>query len=289
MNCKKCNNQIQENAEICDYCGTSQKEQTPVISAPVAEKLAGTKTYSSIFWKYFLIILLIGMIGAVVGTMINDHNIVYWTLMVAATYWFCQAVENAMRSIGKKNWWPVGLLGLIPLGFWVAYFVVRNQLKPRGKWGNDKFFLIFVVVIITIAIIGIIAGMIIVSMGGARSKARDARRQSDMRYLVTVQKAWFEVNNRYYTCGETSGDCKGELNNYPVKIGIASIPVDPVGNNTINSISYSYIGLDNTVGNGSDYCYYAKMENGGYYTASDGGNFLLPSPPETVNECKKTN
>jgi hypothetical protein len=39
-----------------------------------------------------------------------------------------------MLSIGKKNWWPLGLLSIIPFGFWIAFLVVRAKLKPHGGW-----------------------------------------------------------------------------------------------------------------------------------------------------------
>ena len=149
MNCKKCGHQIEENIDVCNYCGVSQKEQIPAIPSPAIGKPIAAKTYSSIFWKYFLALFLIGLISLAALMIFNDrNNIIYWGLTFAATYWFCRSIETAMRSIGKNNWWPIGLLGLLPFGFWVAYFVVRHQLKPLGKWGSDKLFLIFIIMII---------------------------------------------------------------------------------------------------------------------------------------------
>lgn len=130
--------------------------------------------------------------------------------------------------------------------------------------------------LVVIAIIGILAGMVLVSMGGARSKARDARRASDMRQLISAQEMYYGENDKYLTSAAM-----------PTAIStfLTAVPKDPQ-----NGTAYG--NLDNT-GSGNDkyFCYYATMENDktinavtGYktYTASEGGNFWRTSAPTTL-------
>jgi prepilin-type N-terminal cleavage/methylation domain-containing protein len=128
--------------------------------------------------------------------------------------------------------------------------------------------------LVVIAIIGVLAGMVLVSMGGARAKARDARRQSDMRQLVSAQEMYYGDNDSYYP-----------LATMPTAIGtyLTAVPKDP-------STGAAY-GTVTNVGSTGNFCYYATMENNKtigatttykYYTASEGGNFWRTSAPTTL-------
>jgi len=139
--------------------------------------------------------------------------------------------------------------------------------------------------LVVIAIIGILAGMVLVSMSGARSKARDARRISDMRQLISAQEMYYGDFDAYATnAGAT----------VPTSIGtyLPATPVDP------NS-GAQYSAIINTA-DPSKFCYWAVLENGNktqngcttaapctIYTASYGGNFYKAAAPAGATDALK--
>ncbi len=70
---------------------------------------------------------------------------------------------------------------------------------------NKGFTLIELLVVI--AIIGTLSGIVLVSLGGARSKARDATRQSDMRQVVSAEEMYYGDNEQYVA--QSGGDFTG--------------------------------------------------------------------------------
>ena len=66
---------------------------------------------------------------------------------------------------------------------------------------NKGFTLIELLVVITI--IGILAGMVLVSVGGGRPKARDARRLSDFHEIPAAQEAVLGENSSYLMASST--------------------------------------------------------------------------------------
>ena len=125
--------------------------------------------------------------------------------------------------------------------------------------------------LVVIAIIGILASIVLVSMGGARASARDTTRKADMRQLVTAQEMYYGTNDAYFISATLPTSIFDGSATYMVKL-----PSDP-GSGT-------YVWINNT-GDAQKFCAYATLESGGYYTASHAGNFECSDVVPILTDC----
>ena len=129
--------------------------------------------------------------------------------------------------------------------------------------------------LVVIAIIGILASIVLVSMGGARSKARDAQRQSDIRQVVTAQEMYYSDNEAYAT--------STDLTSIPAIGTYLSALQDP------QSPTKTYNWLNNTTCS-DNFCAYATLENKGtcasttFFVASERGSKAICNTAPT-NGC----
>jgi len=119
--------------------------------------------------------------------------------------------------------------------------------------------------LVVIAIIGILASIVLVSLGGARSKARDAQRQSDIRQIVTAQEMYYDTG--YFVT--SAGPAVPNIGTY------LDAPTDPQG------ATNPYVWLNNTACDpiAQAFCVYATLENGDnpVFAASEKGTKALAS------------
>jgi len=138
--------------------------------------------------------------------------------------------------------------------------------------------------LVVIAIIGILASIVLVSLGSARKKARDARRESDIRQIVTAQEMYYGDNEHYLTCN-TAGTTNDTTNTVtcdtttgaPDKIPtyLDPAPVDP-------QTKSAYGWIDNT-GDDQKFCVYAALESGKFFAGSHKGTRILNAAPTTLD------
>ena len=168
-----------------------------------------------------------------------------------------------------KETLTVIFLVLIPIVGLILMWVIAN-------WSTKVKIIITVVLLllfsIIVLVIWILSSIVLVSLGEARERARDARKYADMRQISTAQEIYYRDNEQYY-----------QSVNYPISIPdilpALEMPADPATDGP-------YGWIDNT-GDSQRFCVYADLEKDGFVVATHRGVRGITTEPRTLSDCVK--
>jgi prepilin-type N-terminal cleavage/methylation domain-containing protein len=138
--------------------------------------------------------------------------------------------------------------------------------------------------LVVIAIIGLLASIVLVSLGGARQRARDANRQATIRQISSAMELCYVDAN----CG---GSGAGGADQYIVWSSSSTLDGTSIGTYlTIpNDTQRDYIAVANSGYQGQKYCIYIQLEQTPttYACASNKGVATLATTtvPSITNNC----
>jgi len=125
--------------------------------------------------------------------------------------------------------------------------------------------------LVVIAIVGMLSSIVLVSMSGARKKARDAKRIADMRQIVSAMEMCLDDPS----CGGREVYCRtGNGANVVSRIGGSNWCnegggtdyLNPVPKDPLNYSPYVYTWIDNS--DKTKFCVYTKLESTGKWVAA---------------------
>ena len=112
--------------------------------------------------------------------------------------------------------------------------------------------------LVVIAIIGILAAIVLVSLTGARKKAKDAAIQTDLAQVRTIAEEIYVDNNSY-----TKLCSGGTLDETQTAYGLDRLESDITDKGGSNTC---YVSTD-----GEDFCVEAKLNSGDYFCIDSSG------------------
>ncbi|MBI4138435.1 MAG: prepilin-type N-terminal cleavage/methylation domain-containing protein [Candidatus Wildermuthbacteria bacterium] len=137
--------------------------------------------------------------------------------------------------------------------------------------------------LVVITIIGILSSTILVSLGSARAKARDARRQSDLHQIALALELAYSDAEKYTQYNAATVPPKIPCTNTGCTgIGdgqyLDPVPQDPQG------VPYQWLNNVNTLltnCGSQNFCAYTPLESGGWFAGSEKGTRKLDYDPAT--------
>lgn len=149
-----------------------------------------------------------------------------------------------------------------------------KKAMPAGRQGFT-----LVELLVVVAIVGLLSGMVVISVQTAKAKARDAQRVTDMNNIATALALYHNNFNSYPVWAE-GGNINSETDPLSTVIEgtgiITSLPLDPLnhdstGCGSLGGYYYYYQSTD-----GSDFYLGYCLETNSVSGKSQGENFVIP-------------
>lgn len=149
--------------------------------------------------------------------------------------------------------------------------------------------------LVVIAVIGMLSSIVLVSLGPARARARDAKRVSDIRQISLAMDLCYGdtvcngVNDSSYKIlGVTTGRLTAGQN---IGSYMGTIPTDPGGGaatcttpaSNVETAPGEYCSV--TGATVTEYCIYARLSDGRVFAASEKGAGYMAAIPASVTAC----
>jgi prepilin-type N-terminal cleavage/methylation domain-containing protein len=165
--------------------------------------------------------------------------------------------NHKMRTRNYKN-----------AGFTPSNNFVKNKIAAKRHLTGFT----LIELLVVISIIGVLSSIVLVSFSDVRENARNTKRKTDVRQIMTAMELYLNENKVYIT--SSNNLCKDDsIGNF-----LTAVPEDPLSNTTTQKC---YTWVDNTAP-ACDYkfCVYADLEGGaGYFAASHKGVKKLGAAP----------
>lgn len=137
---------------------------------------------------------------------------------------------------------------------------------------NQKGFTL-IELLVVVAIIGLLASIVLVSLNSARKKARDSKAQGDLRQIAIAMEMYYDANSAYYSTGATT---TGTAIGSGKSVGEYLSPVPYHNGDATNGQYYWY----NNGGDTEYYCTYVQSDatTTNYFYVSQSGSGTRTSP-----------